>query len=124
MALKCLPQGFGIEQRFKTGRGGQIAGHVRADLLKWEAEQRPASGSLGLLPSGSDPVGEVHVRRQPPNLIMDLGGWRDNPQAAQLAIIYSCQATNCAPWVTPRLWSVGSIISATYLTAQLEVFQT
>src|SRR6187455_3537779 len=29
-------------------------------------DKRPASGSLGLLPSGPDPVGEGHVRRQPP----------------------------------------------------------
>src|SRR5262245_3655626 len=35
-------------------------------VRKWEADKRPASGSLGLLPSGPDPVGEGHVRRQPP----------------------------------------------------------
>src|SRR5262252_7429228 len=32
--------------------------------------KRPVSYSLGLLPSGPDPVGEGHVRRQPPGSIM------------------------------------------------------
>ena len=35
-------------------------------------DERPASGSLGLLPSGPDPVGEGYVHRQPPALIMEL----------------------------------------------------
>ncbi len=33
---------------------------------RWEAGQRPARFSLGLLPSGPDPVGEWNVHRQPP----------------------------------------------------------
>ena len=32
----------------------------------WEADERPEPGSLGLLPSGPDPVGEWFVHRQPP----------------------------------------------------------
>jgi hypothetical protein len=32
----------------------------------WEADERPEPRSLGLLPSGSDPVGEWLVHRQPP----------------------------------------------------------
>src|ERR1700674_1177771 len=33
---------------------------------RWEADERPDPCSLGLLPSGSDPVGEWLVHRQPP----------------------------------------------------------
>src|SRR5512132_1861521 len=32
----------------------------------WEADERPEPRSLGLLPSGPDPVGEWLVHRQPP----------------------------------------------------------
>src|SRR5580704_10250429 len=34
--------------------------------FRWEADERPEPRSLGLLPSGSDPVGEWLVHRQPP----------------------------------------------------------
>lgn len=41
----------------------------------WEAGQRPDPGSLGLLPSGPDPVGEWLVHRQPPAAyIVQMGG--------------------------------------------------
>src|SRR6185295_16414475 len=33
---------------------------------EWEADERPDPCSLGLLPSGPDPVGEWFVHRQPP----------------------------------------------------------
>src|SRR5690349_21891456 len=33
---------------------------------RWEADERPDPCSLGLLPSGPDPVGEWLVHRQPP----------------------------------------------------------
>src|SRR5438876_4971970 len=33
---------------------------------RWEADERPEPRSLGLLPSGPDPVGEWLVHRQPP----------------------------------------------------------
>jgi hypothetical protein len=32
----------------------------------WEADERPEPRSLGLLPSGPDPLGEWLVHRQPP----------------------------------------------------------
>src|SRR5882672_7522871 len=35
----------------------------------WEADERPEPRSLGLLPSGPDPVGEWLVHRQPPGPI-------------------------------------------------------
>src|SRR5262245_22932875 len=35
----------------------------------WEADERPEPRSLGLLPSGPDPVGEWLVHRQPPDPI-------------------------------------------------------
>ena len=41
------------------------AGYVRG-VRKWEADERPEPRSLGLLPSGPDPVGEWLVHRQPP----------------------------------------------------------
>lgn len=43
--------------------------------MRWEAGQRPDPGSLGLLPSGPDPVGEWLVHRQPPAAyIGQMGG--------------------------------------------------
>jgi diadenosine tetraphosphate (Ap4A) HIT family hydrolase len=36
---------------------------------RWEADERPEPRSLGLLPSGPDPVGEWLVHRQPPGPI-------------------------------------------------------
>ena len=79
----------------RVGRGGTRAGRVRGlahtcyprkpepgrrtrrraagglspkDMVEigWEADERPDPCSLGLLPSGSDPVGEWLVHRQPP----------------------------------------------------------
>ncbi len=35
---------------------------------------QPAPNSLGLLPSGSDPVGERHVCRQPPEVLISAYG--------------------------------------------------
>ena len=49
--------------------GGRVRGNRRADAAEKrieEADQRPMAGSLGLLPSGPDPVGERHVRSQLP----------------------------------------------------------
>src|SRR5262249_36644095 len=46
--------------------------------------KRPASYSLGLLPSGPDPVGEGHVRRQPPGGIMVGAAANYNPPGAEL----------------------------------------
>ena len=40
----------------------------------WEADERPEPRSLGLLPSGPDPVGEWLVHRQPPDAY--IGRWR------------------------------------------------
>ncbi len=48
-------------------RGAVIArGSRHAPCWLWEANKRPGQNSLGLLPSGSDPVGETPVRCQPP----------------------------------------------------------
>ncbi len=41
---------------------------------RWEADERPEPRSLGLLPSGPDPVGEWLVHRQPPGLYIGRGG--------------------------------------------------
>ncbi len=40
----------------------------------WEADERPEPRSLGLLPSGPDPVGEWLVHRQPPGPYIGRGG--------------------------------------------------
>ena len=40
----------------------------------WEADERPEPRSLGLLPSGSDPVGEWLVHRQPPEVLYRANG--------------------------------------------------
>ena len=39
----------------------------------WEADERPEPRSLGLLPSGPDPVGEWLVHRQPPAAYIGCG---------------------------------------------------
>ena len=39
----------------------------------WEADERPEPRSLGLLPSGPDPVGEWLVHRQPPGPYIGRG---------------------------------------------------
>jgi hypothetical protein len=41
---------------------------------RWEADERPEPRSLGLLPSGPDPVGEWLVHRQPPGPYIGWGG--------------------------------------------------
>src|SRR5262245_22518928 len=40
----------------------------------WEADERPDPCSLGLLPSGPDPVGEWLVHRQPPGSYIGCPG--------------------------------------------------
>src|SRR6185437_15510857 len=40
----------------------------------WEADERPEPRSLGLLPSGPDPVGEWLVHRQPPGRYIGRAG--------------------------------------------------
>jgi hypothetical protein len=55
-----------------------------AALLRWEADERPKPRSLGLLPSGSDPVGEWLVHRQPPGLYIGRG--RGESKLALLAV--------------------------------------
>jgi hypothetical protein len=50
-----------------------------AHKRKREIGERPVTGSLGLLPSGPDPVRESHARRQPPDGRL-LGPWPEgNP---------------------------------------------
>jgi len=50
--------------RFSPHFAALDAGHI--GRRGWEADERPEPRSLGLLPSGSDPVGEWLVHRQPP----------------------------------------------------------
>jgi hypothetical protein len=45
----------------------------------WEADERPEPRSLGLLPSGPDPVGEWLVHRQPPGDYIGRGGGESKP---------------------------------------------
>src|SRR5271170_2945238 len=52
-----------------------------AAILRWEADERPEPRSLGLLPSGSDPVGEWLVHRQPPGPYIG----RRSPESKQRA---------------------------------------
>jgi hypothetical protein len=43
------------------------------DVRGWEADERPEPRSLGLLPSGPDPVGEWLAHRQPPGPYIGRG---------------------------------------------------
>src|SRR5690242_3887930 len=47
-------------------RSPRLTAQSRAAKQGWEADERPEPRSLGLLPSGPDPVGEWLVHRQPP----------------------------------------------------------
>src|SRR6516225_4523167 len=49
------------------------------DMSGWEADERPEPRSLGLLPSGPDPVGEWLVHRQPPGPYIGRGGKESKP---------------------------------------------
>src|SRR6516164_1562924 len=55
-----LPPSCGLRSPLKFGAG------ARRGKIGWEADERPEPRSLGLLPSGPDPVGEWLVHRQPP----------------------------------------------------------
>src|SRR5262249_24943490 len=70
---------------------------LRSCLCAWERprasaklsgrlDERPASGSLGLLPSGPDPVGEGYVHRQPPELIMERRAANYNRAAPERSV--------------------------------------
>ena len=56
---------------------------IRATRLMrgWEADERPEPRSLGLLPSGPDPVGEWLVHRQPPGCYIG----RQGPESKRVA---------------------------------------
>jgi len=49
-------------------------GRKYLDMRGWEADERPEPRSLGLLPSGPDPVGEWLAHRQPPGPYIGRGG--------------------------------------------------
>src|SRR5579863_4062978 len=51
-----------------------VSRFARCENKGWEADERPEPRSLGLLPSGPDPVGEWLVHRQPPGDYIGRGG--------------------------------------------------
>ena len=53
-------------------------GRKYLDMRGWEADERPEPRSLGLLPSGPDPVGEWLAHRQPPGPYIGRGGGESN----------------------------------------------
>src|SRR5580693_3665050 len=60
-----------------NGAGSRFA---RCEIKGWEADERPEPRSLGLLPSGPDPVGEWLVHRQPPGDYIGRGGGESKPK--------------------------------------------
>ena len=64
-----MSAGFAVQAAFgqlgcvRPESDGAVAGLRNSG---WEADERPEPRSLGLLPSGPDPVGEWLVHRQPP----------------------------------------------------------
>jgi hypothetical protein len=50
----------------------------------WEADERPEPRSLGLLPSGPDPVGEWLAHRQPPGPYIGRSGWESKSSLPRL----------------------------------------
>src|SRR5262245_25107233 len=73
--------------------GRQPSRAVAEMVERREAGQRPASGSLGLLPSGPDPVGEGYVRRQPPARIILRMSPRYQPMRYCAAFVHSARCT-------------------------------
>src|SRR5271165_2666155 len=65
-------------------------GRKYLDKRMWEADERPEPRSLGLLPSGPDPVGEWLVHRQPPGLISAAG----RQKASHAETLRSASAVN------------------------------
>src|SRR5581483_6511366 len=69
-AISFLPlKGGGI----RWGSVAMTAHRAIKSLAGWEADERPEPRSLGLLPSGPDPVGEWLVHRQPPGRLYRPG---------------------------------------------------
>src|SRR5512136_2412779 len=52
----------------------EVQAHCERLKDLWEADERPEPRSLGLLPSGPDPVGEWLVHRQPPGDLYRANG--------------------------------------------------
>src|SRR6185437_1293208 len=70
-AISFLPlKGGGI----RWGSVAMTAHRAIKSSAGWEADERPEPRSLGLLPSGPDPVGEWLAHRQPPGLYIGRGG--------------------------------------------------
>jgi len=65
----------------------------------WEADERPEPRSLGLLPSGPDPVGEWLVHRQPPGDYIGRGGGESKHR----------RAFACGQWTHTVECPLGSI---------------
>src|SRR5262249_58779767 len=72
---------------------------------RWEADERPEPRSLGLLPSGPDPVGEWLVHRQPPASISaqrkenaSRGRARSTPGSSLGAVRRRPPPWETAPW--------------------------
>ena len=62
-----------MDARVKSAHDGE------ACMIRWEADERPDPCSLGLLPSGPDPVGEWLVHRQPPAFYIGRMGVESKP---------------------------------------------
>src|SRR6185437_8860617 len=70
-AISFLPlKGGGI----RWGSVAMTAHRAIKSSAGWEADERPEPRSLGLLPSGPDPVGEWLVHRQPPGRYIGRAG--------------------------------------------------
>ncbi len=68
---------------------GHCAWHLAAPrkaVAKWEADRQPVKISLGLLPSGPDPVGEHNACRQPPGAAYGGKGRKRQAQGCQLGL--------------------------------------
>ena len=80
---RSRPVGFAVSLIVPSDRRPRRRA-VRFAEIRWEADERPDPCSLGLLPSGPDPVGEWLVHRQPPGTYIGRTGG-ESKQAARSA---------------------------------------
>ena len=84
--------GAAYERLDRPGFRSAQSGLTNPRCEGWEADERPEPRSLGLLPSGPDPVGEWLVHRQPPGPISAAGGGKASQPGGRHARLCGNQA--------------------------------
>jgi len=83
-SISSFARKVALRAKANSTRANALACAGRQARMGGRLDKRPALSSLGLLPSGPDPVGERYVLRQPPGAY--VGPWRDGTQGARRAL--------------------------------------